>query len=383
LAEDIISSINVPAGDNSAMDGYAFDGAVLSTGRDSGSRVSLRIAGTALAGAQGDFPCDPGEALRIMTGALMPVGVDTVIPQELCQVRDGCVSFSSLAVRRGDNRRRAGEDVWRGQAVLQRGAKLSPAALGIIASLGIAQVQVNRRLRVAYLSTGDELLAPGMAMRPGAVYDSNRYTLFGLIERLGCIVVDMGSVQDDPSSLEDTIRDACRCADVIVTTGGVSDGDADHLGRVLESMGEVASWQVDMRPGRPFKVGIVRSAESQERLLFGLPGNPVAAMVSFLVFLRPFFLGMMGRDYETEAPVLLRGRSVGAIRKKLGRTEYQRVRVNTVGGALPEVRLTGAQGSGILRSMVEANGLVILAPEQADIAAGDEVDVMMFEGVMN
>ncbi|CAN5852663.1 molybdopterin molybdotransferase MoeA [soil metagenome] len=388
LSEDIVSPVSVPPHDNSARDGYAFDGALLSDA--AADSIVLSVVGTALAGAPWHGPLAATDAVRIMTGAVMPAGLDTVVPQEFCQIEGERIAFPSTALRRGDNRRFAGEDLMQGQPALKRGERLSPGALGLVASLGLPMVPVVRRLRVAYFSTGDEILSLGDAPREGAVYDSNRYTLFGLLTRLGCEVIDLGLVRDDPAALADTLQRAAREADAIVTSGGVSMGAADHTRAVMERHGDVAFWNVAMRPGRPLAVGLISRGQNAvagnaatPALLFGLPGNPVAAMVTLLVLVRPALLQMMGCHTAASAPLpLLRARSVGAIRKKPGRTEYQRGFVEARAGGLPSVRIAGNQGSGILSSMVEANGLVVLHHAQGSVAAGDEVDVMMFDGLI-
>ena len=388
LAEDIVSPVSVPPHDNSAMDGFAFDGAILRDDARTDESIELRVVGTALAGAAGRGAIGSGEAVRIMTGAVMPAGLDTVVPQEFCKVDGERVSFPAKVLRRGDNRRFAGEDLMQGQPALKRGERLSPAALGMVASLGLPSVTAFKRLRVAYFSTGDEILSLGDAPREGAVYDSNRYTVFGLLTRLGCEVIDLGLVRDDPATLAATLKRAAAEADAIITSGGVSVGAADHTRAVMQQLGDMAFWRVAMRPGRPLAVGLIqREAASPSQpgaaVLFGLPGNPVAVMVTFLAFVRPALLRMMGCHEIAAAPApLLRARSASAIRKKPGRTEYQRGFVTAAAGALPEVRIAGNQGSGVLSSMVEANGLVVLHHDQANVAAGDEVDVMMFEGAI-
>jgi len=384
LAEDIVSPISVPPHDNSAMDGYAFDGAVLPQDAPIDASICLRVVGTALAGSAWRGALGAHDAVRIMTGAMMPPGLDTVIPQEFCNVEGNRVSFPAKVLRRGDNRRFTGEDLMKGQAALRRGERLSPAALGMVASLGLASVPVLRRLRVACFSTGDEILSLGDAPREGAVYDSNRYTVFGLLARLGCEVIDLGLVRDDPATLAATLQRAAREADAIITSGGVSAGAADHTRDVMQQLGDMAFWRVAMRPGRPLAVGLIPREEAsspQPAVLFGLPGNPVAVMVTFLAFVRPALLRMMGcHEAAAAPPPLLRARSASAIRKKPGRTEYQRGFVKAVAGALPEVCVAGNQGSGVLSSMLEANGLVVLHHDQGPVAAGDEVDVMMFDG---
>jgi len=372
LAGDVVSPINVPPHDNSAMDGYAFHGAELL----SAQAPRLTVIGTALAGTAWRGTVLTGECVKIMTGAIMPAGLDTVVPQELVTLQGAQIQLPvGPSVRPGDNRRRCGEDIRAGQHALQKGEHLSPAALGLLASLGLETVQVRPRLRVAYFSTGDEILSLGEAPREGAVYDSNRYTVFGLLSRLGCEVIDLGVVRDEPAALEAAFLDAASRSDAIITSGGVSVGEADFTKTMMRKLGDVAFWRIAMRPGRPMAVGRIGRA-----LLFGLPGNPVAVMVTFLAFVRPALLQLMGS--RVMAPPLLQARSLEHLRKKPGRTEYQRgiVAVAADGGLC--VRTTGNQGSGVLSSMVQANGLLVLHHEQGDVAPGDKVDVMMFDGVI-
>jgi molybdopterin molybdotransferase len=394
LAQDIISPISVPPHDNSAMDGYAFDGAQLGA-----TTLQLKVVGTAMAGKAWPGTVAAGECVRIMTGAIMPAGLDTVVPQEFTQAQDGIVTFPAQGLQPGDNRRKLGEDLMQGQAALQKGELLSPAALGLVASLGIKSVPVFRRVKVAYFSTGDEILSLGETAREGAVYDSNRYTVFGLLIRLGCEVIDMGVVRDQPEALEAAFVQAALCSDAIITSGGVSVGEADYTKAMMKKLGDVAFWRIAMRPGRPMAVGhvlrdklasssykkSVNSSENKSNLngnavLFGLPGNPVAVMVTFLAFVRPALLRMMGS--KATAPPLLKAHSQEAIRKKPGRTEYQRGMVSTAPDGTLQVRTTGNQGSGVLSSMVQANGLILLHHTQGNVAAGEAVDVMMFDGVI-
>jgi molybdopterin molybdotransferase len=378
LAQDLISPISVPPHDNSAMDGFAFDGSRL----DADAPLELEVVGTALAGKAWQGTLGSGQCVRIMTGAIMPAGLDTVVPQEFAQpAGEGRIQIPPKLLRPGDNRRLKGEDLREGEPALRRGERLTPAACGLVASLGIASVPVFRRLRVAYFSTGDEILSLGDKPREGAVYDSNRYTVFGLLKHLGCEVVDLGVVRDDPALLESAFTQAAQAADAIITSGGVSVGEADYTKAMMKKLGDVAFWKIAMRPGRPMAVGRITSESSgHSAVLFGLPGNPVAVMVTFLAFVRPALLRMMG---STNAPPpLLKARSEEAIRKKAGRTEYQRGVVTTGTDGSLRVRTTGNQGSGVLSSMVQANGLIVLHHEQGNVAAGDEVDVMMFEGAV-
>jgi molybdopterin molybdotransferase len=372
LAADLVSPISVPPHDNSAMDGYAFDGAALATGQP----LRLEVVGLALAGQAWQGSVGAGQCVKIMTGAIMPAGLDTVVPQEFTKTgADGRVEIPAGLLQPGDNRRFKGEDLMEGQPALRAGQRLGPAACGLVASLGIAQVEVVRRLRVAYFSTGDEILSLGEPPREGAVYDSNRYTVHGLLTRLGCEVIDLGVVRDEPALLEAAFQDAASRADAIITSGGVSVGEADFTKAMMKKLGDVAFWRIAMRPGRPMAVGRIG-----ESVLFGLPGNPVAVMVTFFAFVRPALLRMMGA--AAEPPVLLKARSAEAMRKKPGRTEYQRGTVTRAADGSLQVRTTGNQGSGVLSSMVQANGLIVLHHGQGNVAAGDEVDVMMFEGVV-
>ena len=416
LACDVVSPLSVPPHDNSAMDGYAFDGRQL----QHGVPLALRTVGKAFAGQAWRGTVGAGECIKIMTGAILPAGLDTVVPQELVQAGDAgdtneagaanaAAEISTIVVpagvlRAGANRRFKGEDLMAGSVALAQGARLTPAALGLLASLGLERVVVFRRLRVAFFSTGSEILSLGEAPREGAVYDSNRYTLFGLLTRLGVEVVDLGTVRDEPAQLEAALRSAARQADAIITSGGVSTGEADHTRTLLQQLGDVAFWRIAMRPGRPMAVGRIAGPDFQEKkassayaestgsyqndtekppsgaLLFGLPGNPVAVMVTFLAFVRPALLRMMG--CTRPAPPLLRAVSTEAIRKKPGRTEYQRGTVTTATDGTLQVRTTGNQGSGVLSSMVQANGLIVLHHGQGNVAPGEAVDVMVFDGVI-
>ena len=375
LARDIISPISVPPHDNSAMDGYAFDGTQLSPDAD----LQLKIVGTALAGKAWTGQVQRGECVKIMTGAIMPTGLDTVVPQELATLNDGQITIAKQVLQRGDNRRHLGEDLLQGQSALHQGERLGPAALGLIASLGIHSVPVLRRLKVAYFSTGDEILSLGEAPREGAVYDSNRYTLFGLLTRLGVEPIDFGAVKDDPASLEAAFRRAAAEADVVITSGGVSVGEADHTKSIMRQLGDVAFWRIAMRPGRPMAVGRLQQA-GRSALLFGLPGNPVAVMVTFLAFVRPALLRLM--DMADAAALYLPASSQEPIRKKPGRTEFQRGIASRAADGSLQVRSTGQQGSGVLSSMAAANGLLVLPHDKGDVAAGEEVDVLMFDGVI-
>ena len=398
LARDIVSRSNVPAADNSAMDGYALRGTDLAADAD----TPLRSIGTGFAGAAFAGSVGPGECVRIMTGTVMPDGLDTVVPQEFVRVDGDRVTVPAGAVRPGDNRRFAGEDLARGDAALKAGRVLRPADIGLLASLGQAEVAVWRRVRVAFFSTGNELRPVGEPLDAGSVYDSNRYTLWAMLQRLGVEPIDMGVVRDDPLQLEAAFLQAAASADAIITSGGVSVGEADHTKQVMARLGDVLFWRIAMRPGRPMAIGRMaggsrqqsgqlsgqhsepRSGQNSEQaggaILFGLPGNPVAVMVTFYAFVREALLAMGGA--APEPLPLLRAASSSAIRKKPGRTEYQRGFVSRTAGSEWQVAVGSAQGSGILRSMSEANGLIVLHHAQGDVAAGEMVDVLPFDGLM-
>jgi molybdopterin molybdotransferase len=371
LARDMVSPIDVPAHDNAAMDGWAVRSQDLATD----AHTPLTAIGTAYAGVAFDGPpLGPGQAVRVMTGAVMPAGCDTVVIQEVVKA-DGERILVPPGQQAGQHRRLRGEDLARGRPALHAGRLLRPADLGLLASLGVAEVPVQRRPRVAFFSTGDELRSIGEPLDPGCVYDSNRYTLYGMLTRLGVDVIDMGVVRDSREALEDAMRTASAHADAIVSSGGVSVGEADFTREVMDRLGEVAFWTIAMRPGRPMAFGRVGDA-----WYFGLPGNPVAVMVTFLFFVRDALIRLSG---ASPRPVLaLRARSAARLRKRPGRTEYQRAIVAPGADGVLEARVTGSQGSGVLRSMSEANALVVLHHEQDDVAAGDWVDAIPFDGLM-
>ena len=380
LAEDLLSPIDVPAADNSAMDGFALNGDCLG---DSDNTVTLKVVGTAYAGKPYVGKLGPGECLKIMTGALMPDGCDTVIPQELTESADASLArFKQNQVKRGENRRLRGEDLQNGKAAIVAGRLLRPSDLGLAASLGIATLKVHRKLRVAILSSGDELRPLGQALDVGSIYDSNRYSLTGLLNRLNLEIIDCGIVRDDPASLKAAFIDAAFKADVLISSGGVSVGEADFTKQIMQELGDVGFWKIAMRPGRPMAFGVLKPVQGSNRktLFFGLPGNPVAVMVTFYQFVRSALLQLNGAS-QTEPP-MTQAIAEAPIRKKPGRTEFQRAILGRGADGKPTVKLTGSQGAGILRSMSEANCFVILSHEQGNIAAGDWVDVALFDGLL-
>jgi molybdopterin molybdotransferase len=381
LADDVISPIDVPAHDNSAMDGYAVRFADLAA--DGPTR--LKIVGTAFAGRAFEQKIGAGETARIMTGAVLPNGIDTVVVQEVTTVEDDTVVIPP-GQHREQHTRRTGEDLTAGKPALVKGKRLRPAELGILASLGIAEVSVRRRLRVALFSTGDELCSIGSPLTPGAVYDSNRYTLWGMLERLGCEVLDMGVVKDDPLALEAALREAAASADAIITSGGVSVGEADFIKDLMTRLGEVAFWKIAMKPGRPMAFGRINSGHDSKKsgaFLFGLPGNPVAVMVTFYQLVRPALLKLAGIVPDDDFPSFP-ARCVEALKKGRGRTEFQRG-VLFRDPAFPaewSVRPVGAQGSGVLRSMSEADCFIVLEPEREKVGAGETVMVQVMNGLV-
>ncbi len=376
LAIDIVSPTNVPPHDNSAMDGYALHGNAL----DGAGEFELKVVGTAHAGHGYSGSVVGRECVRIMTGAIMPAGCDTVVPQEFVQsVSDASVTIAGGVVAPGDNRRLKGEDLCAGKPALHKGRIMRPADIGLLASLGIAEISVMRPIRVAIFSTGDELRAPGAVLDPGCVYDSNRFTLHGMLTRLGCEVIDLGIIEDNPASLEAALRSACRSTDAVITSGGVSDGDADYTRDVMSRFGDVMFWKIAMRPGRPMAFGTIVS-DGKSACLFGLPGNPVAVMATFYFFVRPALLRMMGAAGKPSS--MMRVACQSAIRKKPGRTEFQRGILSTDDSGTPQVRTTGAQGSGILRSMSEADCFLVLPDDRGNIEPGELVDVVLFEGLI-
>jgi len=371
LAGDVISPLNVPAHDNSAMDGYAVRHADL---RADGE-VTLAIVGSAFAGAPYSGALRAGEAVRIMTGGVVPAGADTIVMQEHVTATQNQVTIGG-GHRKGQNLRRAGEDLKAGEPALKHGRRLRSADVGLIASLGIPEVEVYRRLRVAFFSTGDELVSIGTAPKEGQIYDSNRYTIYAMLERLGCEVLDMGVVRDDPALLEEAFMRAAGAADVVITSGGVSVGEADFVKELLNKLGQVVFWKIAMKPGRPLAYGRVGDAH-----FFGLPGNPVSVMVTFYQFVRDALLTLSGEAPVEPAPTFMVP-CTSALKKAPGRTEFQRGILTRDAGGQWSVQVTGEQGSGILRSMSEANCFIILPTEQGNVTPGTLVQVQVMEGVI-
>ena len=373
LADAVVSPIAVPGHDNSAMDGWAVRFADLAPDAD----TTLARVGESFAGKPYRGTLSAGQAVRIFTGGVMPTGADTVVMQERATEVDGGVRVAPGAVTKaGQNRRFAGEDLKQGQVVFAAGQPVRPAELGMLASLGIGEVTVYRKLRVAYFSTGDELKSIGTPLAEGEIYDSNRYTLYGMLTRLNCEVLDMGVVPDVPEALEHAFATAAANADVVITSGGVSVGEADFVKQLLDKLGEVLFWKIAMKPGRPLAYGKIGAAH-----FFGLPGNPVSVMVTFYQFVRDALLVLQGRRDVAPMP-LFKAVLAAPIRKVPGRTEFQRAVIAPDGAGGWSVRTTGDQGSGILSSMSQANCFVVLPSTTGNVAAGELVDVQLLEGLI-
>ena len=370
LTQALYSPFAVPAHTNSAMDGYALKTSDL----PASGNTRLRVIGSAFAGRP--FAGEPGtgEAVRIMTGAAMPAGTDLVVMQEHA-AREGDHVVIDGQHKRGQNVRAAGEDLKQGQQVFEAGRQLLAPDLGIIASLGIGEVTVQRRVRVAYFSTGDELRSIGETLGPGEIYDSNRYTLYAMLKRTGVEIIDMGVVRDERGAVEAALREASQVADVVITSGGVSVGEADYIKEVLSSIGQVRFWKVAMKPGRPLAFGTLGQAR-----FFGLPGNPVSVMVTFYQFVQPALFKMAGT--RANAPLILKARTTAVLNKRPGRTEFQRGILSHDAQGELRVTPTGDQGSGILNSMASADCFIILGMDTGRVDSEALVDVQPFRGLL-
>lgn len=368
LATDILSPANVPNYDNSAMDGYAFSATDLTT-------TELKVIGTAFAGKAFNGVVNSGECVRIMTGAVMPQGTDTVVIQEKIS-RNGDYIKMTEAPKPRANVRYTGEDLQLGQTVLNNGHFIRPADLGLLASLGIGEVNVYRKLKVAFFSTGDELVSVGQPLANGQVYDSNRYTLYGMLARLGVEIIDLGAIADDRSMLESTLLHAAEIADVVITSGGVSVGEADYMKELLSQHGQVMFWKIAMKPGRPLAYGKISKAH-----YFGLPGNPVAVMVTFYQFVRDALLRLMGQREIMPLPTFT-VECTAPIKKLSGRTEFQRGILFNDENGIWKVKPTGSQGSAILSSMSLANCFIVLDVAVSNLDAGAMVQVQVMDGLV-
>ncbi len=366
LAREVFSPLNVPAYRNSAMDGYALRS-------DDLERDSYRVVAEVLAGSHYAKTVELGEAVKIMTGAPMPLGADTVVMREQATQNGDVVSFAGAKIKAGQNVRQAGEDLAQGQAVFHSGQRLLSPEMGMLASLGFAHADVFRSLKVAIFSTGDEVQAPGGDIEPNSIFDSNRFTLTGLLKRLGCQVIDLGIIEDDEAKMMQVLEQAAKQADMVITSGGVSVGDADFIKSALEKLGHIDFWRINMRPGRPLAFGQIAG-----KPFFGLPGNPVAVMVSFINFVEPALRKMQGE--QGWQPLKVNAIALEDLRSRQGRTEFSRgVYAFNAQGQLT-VRTTGKQGSGILRSMSEANCLIEIAPAIDTVKVGESVTIIPLQG---
>lgn len=365
LAEAIDSPISVPGQDNSAMDGYALRAI------DGIENAQLKIMGRAMAGHVFSGEVSANECVRIMTGAVIPTGADCVVMQEQVVVSDHQIQLTRN-ISGGENIRRAGEDIQRGDLVLPSGKRLSPIDIGMLASIGIKQVKVTRRLRVAVFSTGDELTPLGEPLPSGAIYDSNRYALIALLTRANMDVIDLGLLPDDFFAIENTFLQAKNIADIVISSGGVSVGDADYTKQVLDKLGDIHFWKVAMKPGKPFAFG-----KLGDGWFFGLPGNPVSAVVTFHQLVLPILRSLSGEAPEP-APTL-RAEAATPFKKVPGRTDFQRGIFRCEEG-VNKVYSTGMQSSGMLSSMAHANCYIILEQERGSVAPGESVTVLLFDG---
>jgi len=371
LAADVRSTVDVPSHDNSAMDGYAVAGSAL----PAAGEQPFRVVGTSWAGRPYAGRVGPGECARIFTGATLPAGTDTIVMQEHVR-REGDTAWITPGHKAGQHRRLAGEDIRAGDVAVPAGTQLRPAHLGLIASVGVGEVQVLRRPRVAIFSTGDELRAIGETLGEGQIYDSNRYSMYGMLARLGLDVLDLGVVGDTPEATQAAFEQAAAQADAIVTSGGVSVGEADYVVETLERLGQVGFWKVAIKPGKPIAFGRVGQA-----LFFGLPGNPVSSMVTFYQLVQPALRRLAG-EQRSDVPVLLRATCETKLKKKAGRLEFQRGILERGADGRYVVRGVGHQGAGVLRSMAEANCFIVLPLEQETVQPGTEVDVQPFAGLV-
>ena len=368
VAEPIIATMNVPNHDNSAMDGYAINIDLLN---DHGP-FKLKVTGKLFAGNALDGNIEG--AVRIMTGAIIPSGLNAVIPQEHVDLYEGVITFKTKPLT-NQNIRRTGEDIKRGQTVFQNGRFLEPCDLGLLASLGIDSIKVYRKIKVAFFSTGDEIISLGKSLLPGQVYDSNRYSLIGLLKRLDVDMLDFGVIPDDKKAIEDTLLKASNIADIVVTTGGVSVGEADYMKDILKKIGEILFWKISMKPGKPLAYGKIGQCH-----YFGLPGNPVSTMVTFYQFVREAILTLSGQTPIPKIP-LIKAKLLGPIKKIPGRTEFQRGVYEQDDQGTFKVNPLKDQGSGILRSMSEANCFILLHEDLAHLEKDMWVDIQLFDSL--
>ncbi|EGQ9297609.1 bifunctional molybdopterin-guanine dinucleotide biosynthesis adaptor protein MobB/molybdopterin molybdotransferase MoeA [Vibrio parahaemolyticus] len=366
LAEHIISPVNVPQYTNSAMDGYAIRS-------DDVDRDSYQVVAEVMAGHAYDQPLQVGQAVKIMTGAPTPLNGDTVVMREQASQEGDKVTFNGSNIKAGQNVRQAGEDLAIGSDVFTAGTRLASPEMGMIASLGFGEANVFRKLKVAVFSTGDEVQAPGTEQKANSIYDSNRFTIMGMLEKLGCEILDFGILEDNEQLMIEALENASAQADVVMTSGGVSVGDADYIKLALDKLGQIDFWRINMRPGRPLAFGQINN-----KPFFGLPGNPVAVMVSFINFVEPALRKMQGE--QGWKPLKVNAIATENLRSRQGRTEFSRGIYELDDTGRLTVRTTGKQGSGILRSMSEANCLIEISPAIDTVKAGESVTIIPLQG---
>ncbi|HCE1959011.1 TPA: bifunctional molybdopterin-guanine dinucleotide biosynthesis adaptor protein MobB/molybdopterin molybdotransferase MoeA [Vibrio parahaemolyticus] len=366
LAEHIVSPVNVPQYTNSAMDGYAIRS-------DDVDRDSYQVVAEVMAGHAYDQPLEVGQAVKIMTGAPTPLNGDTVVMREQASQEGDKVTFDGANIKAGQNVRQAGEDLAIGSDVFTAGTRLASPEMGMIASLGFGEANVFRKLKVAVFSTGDEVQAPGTEQKANSIYDSNRFTIMGMLEKLGCEILDFGILEDNEQLMIEALENASAQADVVMTSGGVSVGDADYIKLALDKLGQIDFWRINMRPGRPLAFGQINN-----KPFFGLPGNPVAVMVSFINFVEPALRKMQGE--QGWKPLKVNAIATENLRSRQGRTEFSRGIYELDDTGRLTVRTTGKQGSGILRSMSEANCLIEISPAIDTVKAGESVTIIPLQG---
>lgn len=366
LADDVTSPMDVPPFINSAMDGYAICAADIPA---EGS-TSLRVIGKSFAGKPFDGVCNRGEAVRIMTGAVVPDGADTVIMQEHAEVDGEQIRIGSEH-KPQQNVRKPGDDFFCGDTIIRAGERLSPAKLGLLASVGVTEFKVIRKPVVAFFSTGDELKGVGQTLQPGDIFDSNRYILFGMLQKMGVDCIDMGVVPDIREEIEATLKEAADIADMVITSGGASVGEADFIKLILDEIGDVGFWKIAMKPGKPLAFGHINNT-----VFFGLPGNPVSAMATFYQFVQPSLRLLEGET--ASEPLRLRARTLAKLKKRPGRKDFQRGIMSSNEQGELMVDTTGIQGSHMLSSMAMANCFIVLERDAGDIEAGEMVEVQPF-----
>lgn len=369
LAETVQSTIDVPPYNNSSMDGYA-----VNTEQLNEPPFTLKVVGTSLAGHPYSGVLETGECIRIMTGAMIPEGANASIMQENVERKNDTIHFTEIP-KPYSNVRFIGDDIKQGDIILEQGRSLNAADLGLLASLGLSEVNVLRRPRIAFFSTGDELQRVGYPLQAGQIYDSNRYTLRAMLQKLDVDIIDMGVIRDEPEAVEQAFTQAMQQADMLITSGGVSVGDADYVTQTLEKLGKVNFWKMAMKPGKPLAFGQLGSC-----LFFGLPGNPVSVMATFLLFVRPSILKLRGNHLPTIAEIP--ATTLEPLKKAIGRKDYQRGICHQDASGQWFVKATGKQESHMLRSMSQANCFIVLARESGDITANSPVKIIPFEGLL-